>query len=237
MVPGEPKRFVNEQWEDPRAIVVDGEVFVGFATWVRTSEWKIRQSLTKLDWDLEEFEVFSEPEFGGNSPRAESATGHEKNWMWFNHDGLWHCIYQPSPHLVFRLNHKRTVDRTWKDSRKMEWNFGEIRGGTPPVKLNSSEYISFFHSAVQWRGPRRRYFMGSYVFEAKEPFRVKRMTKTPLLAGSEKDFRSWESPLVIFPEGHVYENEEHLVTFGMNDEHCGWIKIPDKDLEERMEEI
>jgi len=237
MIPVEPKRHVNEQWEDPRAIVHDGEVYVGFATWVRTKDWKIRQALTKLDWDLEKFDVIVEPEFGGNHPRPEAASGHEKNWQWFVHDGLWHCVYSPSPQMVFRLDERLRVQRHWKGKHRMKWDFGDIRGGSPPGRLNDDEYLSFFHSALQWRGPKRRYYMGAYTFEAKAPFEVKRMTSVPLLVGSERDFRAWESPLVIFAEGHVYEEGVHLVTFGVNDEQCGWIKIPNKDLMKRLERV
>jgi len=236
-VPREPRRFVNEQFEDPRAMVVGDEVFVSFATWVRTKDWKIRQSLVKLDWDREELEVLVEPDFGGNHPNPQSATGHEKNWMWFVHEEEWHCVYAPSPQLVFKLNSKFQMAKSWRSKEKMSWSYGEPRGGTPPVRLNENEYVSFFHSALMWRGAKRRYYMGAYTFEAKAPFEVKRMTKKPLLVGSERDFRAWESPLVIFPEGHVYENEEHLVTFGVNDEHCGWIRIPDGELDERLESL
>ena len=55
--------------------------------------------------------------------------------------------------------------------------------------------------------------------------------------GSERDFRSFEGPLVIFPNGAVMVKDDVMVSFGVNDENCGWVKIPRKEMEERLEEI
>lgn len=236
IVPDPPHRYIDEQWEDPRVVVGDdGKIFVGFATWVRSQPWMIRQSLTELSDDWESFDVISEPDFGGNAANPEAASRHEKNWTWFRHEGRWLCVYAPAPHLVFSIDEKNKFERVWKGRTKLDWNYGEIRGGSTPVRINEYEYLSFFHSSLPWRGHRRRYYMGAYTFEATPPFSPRRMTTEPLLSGSDCDFRSFEGPLVVFPNGSVREDDgRHLVTFGVNDENCGWVKIPERDLLDKM---
>ena len=79
--------------------------------------------------------------------------------------------------------------------------------------------------------------MGAYTFEAKAPFEPLRMTHEPLLIGSEHDPRVFEGPLVIFPGGAIRQDDSFLVVFGVNDENCGWVKIPEKDLEGLLQSV
>lgn len=240
ILPIVPQRYKNEQWEDPRAIVHDGVVYVSFATWVHNQSWPGRQSFTKLSYDWRKVEVLWEPRYGNNSPKAETAQGWEKNWIWFPHDEWWHCIYSVDPHVIFKVNSEGTPIQTFSNKPlELNWEYGEPRGGTPPIRINDDEYLCFFHSAVMWQKPKRRYYVGAYTFKADSPFDIKRITRKPLLMGSEEDFRVLGSPLVIFPNGALPEFvdgklDHYTVVFGVNDENCGWIKIPAKDLEDRM---
>jgi predicted GH43/DUF377 family glycosyl hydrolase len=85
--------------------------------------------------------------------------------------------------------------------------------------------------------------MGAYTFSTKAPFEIKRITPTPILAGSELDYRVLGSPLVIFPNGALPDYDEKgmlegfTVVFGVNDENCGWLKMPWKDLEKSMVKV
>jgi len=236
LIPRPPRRWDQENWEDPRVMVKDGQVYLSFATWVRDHRWTIRQALVKLDEDWSKFEVVAETNYGGNASKPESGSRHEKNWTWFDHDG-WHCVYSPSPHLTFKAGKGHSVEMQWKARAKMVWEYGDIRGGTPPIRLNDKEYLSFFHSSERWRGNKRRYYMGAYTFEAKPPFEPLRMTHEPLLIGSEHDPRVFEGPLVIFPGGAIRQDDSFLVVFGVNDENCGWVKIPEKDLEGLLQSV
>ena len=71
--------------------------------------------------------------------------------------------------------------------------------------------------------------MGAYAFN--DRFEIVRMTVEPLLAGSDRDLRLLNGPLVIFPGGAIVNNGKWLVVFGVNDEQSGWIEIPHLDLE------
>ena len=76
--------------------------------------------------------------------------------------------------------------------------------------------------------------MGAYIFEAKPPFKVKRMTRKPLLSGSRLD--PWREGLAtdVFPCGSILEGKKYVVTFGVNDYTSAWIEIPVKDLNSLM---
>ena len=76
--------------------------------------------------------------------------------------------------------------------------------------------------------------MGAYAFEAKPPFKITRMTKKPILSGSQED--PWQEglPLVVFPCGAVLQSNKFLVTMGVNDYVSSWIEIPLDDLNKLM---
>ena len=239
-----PQRHRNEQWEDPRAVSHDGTLYLSFSNWVHNQKWPGRQSFTRLSADWRKVEVVWEPNYGNNASKPENGTGWEKNWIWFPHEEWWHCIYSIEPHVVFKVNADGTPVQTFTNKPiTLPWEHGEIRGGTPPIKISDDEYLCFFHSCVMWQKPKRRYFMGAYTFSTKAPFEIKRITPTPILAGSELDYRVLGSPLVIFPNGALPDYDEKgvlegfTVVFGVNDENCGWLKMPWKDLENSMVKV
>ncbi len=239
IVPTTPNRYPHEQWEDPRAVKgEDGNTYVAFATWVHHKDWKIRQSFTRLTPDWRKIEVMWETPYGGNARKPEQAKAVEKNWIWFMHNGEWYCIYSINPMIVFKVGRDGGMVQEWKNKEvKVPWTHGlPIRGGTVPYRVGD-EYYAFFHTSTVWQAPRRRYYMGAYTFSAEPPFELKRITSRPLLTGSEHDFRALGGPLVIFPNGSLLVDDNWLVVFGVNDENCGWIKIPFSALEERMEPV
>lgn len=210
---------------------------MSFATWVHHQKWSIRQSFTRLTRDWRAVEPLWESPHGGNTRRPEVNRVHEKNWIWFQHDSQWWCQYAINPGEFFRVdgNGNPVEVQKSKDVSLAAWQFGlPLRGGTPPVRVGD-EYVAFFHTSTVWQKPKRRYYMGAYTFDAAPPFTLRRMTLQPLLTGSDQDFRALNGPLVIFPNGSILRDNEWLVTFGVNDEACGWVKIPHEDLEARLE--
>lgn len=224
-----PKRDPREQFEDPKAFIYKGKIRIMVASWVHWTKWNIRQTMLELSDDLRTATIVAEPTIGGQVSDFKSNTRHEKNWCPFEHNGWLNLVYQISPHTVFDHEQKKIVG-----SKTPQWNYGEPRGGTPPIKVGN-EWISFFHSALTWIKPKRRYFMGAYAFN--ENFEITRFTKEPLLAGSEEDVRSLGGPLVVFPNGATFEKEVFTVVSGVNDEACMWCDIKLKDLNKRMVEV
>lgn len=229
------RRFADEQFEDPRAVNVDGRVFVSCCDFVWTSSgWSgAHQIMCEVasDWSAKSR---VDPEYGNNGPNIGKNTGHEKNWLWFWHDGNPHLLYSGSPHVVVRFNEDFTKDQEfYTECDNLPWKLGQLRGGTPPV-LIGEEYWTFFHSSTQWQKPRRRYHMGAYTFESKPPFRMLRVVDGAILSGSRFDPVRDPKPLVVFPGGCDFADGKFHVVFGVNDHLCGWIQIPYEDLEKRM---
>jgi predicted GH43/DUF377 family glycosyl hydrolase len=234
--------FDKEHFEDPRAIYHNGATYLSACNFVIVNNgmgWSgahqtmniVRTMTSTNRWTVDER---IDPLFGYNGPRIGKDTGMEKNWTWFFESGLPHLVYKASPHTVARFTSDFTLDREFKTDEPMVWLYGIIRGGTPPVRVGD-EYLTFFHSSLPVGMPyHRRYYMGAYTFEAREPFAVKRMTREPLLVGSWQDRWFPKKPLVVFPCGSRLKNDTWLVTMGVNDLDCAWIEIPHADLDERL---
>ena len=236
-IPKLASTYAGEQWDDPRAIVVDGKVYVSCAKWFAPVKRTTYQSLMVLSDDWAEASVFLEPKFGGNGTAVKLGARHEKNWVWFIHDGRWHCVYLTNPMTVYAMPEHGYRAQTFKNRAVMlPYQFGEPYGGTTPV-LVGDEYVIFFHSFLPWIAPRRRYYMGAATFSAKPPFALKRICSKPILAGSEYDPHMYGGPPCIFPCGALLRGGQWLVTFGVNDENCGWIKIPHSELDALMKPI
>lgn len=224
--------YGGEHHEDPRAINVNGNLLVSY------TNFKVRgsfahQGVVALN---QQFQGFNPVHIvhGKNGAHLKANSGHEKNWIWFLHDGDLHFVYTTLPHVVCRVK-GLAVDRIYETEKfNWKWSHGEPRGGTPPVKVGDF-YYTFFHSSLPNKRFRSRYYMGALRFSATAPFTIDRMTNAPLLAGSEYDPRNPSAPLVVFPCGSKFDGREWLVTMGINDTACAWIRIPHTDLMKRME--
>ncbi len=62
----------------------------------------------------------------------------------------------------------------------LQWDYGPIRGGTPPVAYDDAHLLTFFHAA-QVTGSRNVFSVGACVFQARPPYAPVRMTTEPLL--------------------------------------------------------
>jgi len=114
----------------------------------------------------------------------------------------------------------------------VEWPWGEVRGGTPPVRWHD-RWLTFFHSSTPTiEGAWRRYWMGAFVMD--DDFNVVAITSRPLAGGSEADDHghdprvgsNWK-PYVVFPGGTVKTDDSGwMVALGINDWRCAIAKIP-----------
>lgn len=217
------------QMEDPRVVWRESarHYVVSYAYWNRPDPKHSEPTIQQFACFDEEWKRTEGPHC---VPYGRNGHSWEKNWLPFIYNERLLFAYSFSPHVVI-MPHGQGLSE-WRTQHALDWAWGEIRGGTPPV-LVGDEYVSFFHSSTPWKDPYRRYHMGAYAFSAKEPFRVTRMTEKPILSGSDQDSRVHgdNKPVVIFPGGAVLENNGWTVVFGVNDEACGWIRIPHDKLE------
>lgn len=241
-------RDPRESVEDPRCSIIGGRPAISCCAWVPPQKVTsphhqpkiiIHQSLFRLgdDWNVDE--IWDVP-YGGNGPDLHYGDGAEKNWLWFEHDGQPHFIYQTEPHIVCSVKGGK-VDEEFKTYASLGWTLGSIRGGTPPIRVGE-HYLSFFHSSMPWKrlpryGVRRMYFAGAYLFEAKPPFQIVAATRTDrrLLSGTWNEPTAESVPAVVYPTGALLDGDEWFITLGVNDCRCGWMRIPHEKVMARMQ--
>ncbi len=140
----------------------------------------------------------------------------EKNWTPFFAEGEIHVIYSDDPRIILKVDpntglcqQQQSVTPPW------DWDFGQIRGGTPALLLGD-QFITFFHSsfpASLHKG--RAYVMGAYLFDSAPPFTVRFMTINPL--GALSDYTQDNSSKIVFPAGLVILEDSFLVAWGKAD--------------------
>lgn len=226
-----PTVFAKEEHEDSRAINRNGTIILQYCNFIQGKTFA-HQCITGLDKNLNAIRPLHIV-YGKNGKNLKSNKGHEKNWIWFEHEGRLHFVYSAIPHEVCRTENGKVTQVYTSDFKNASWSYGEIRGGTPPVRIGD-EYFTFFHSSIPWKNKKRRYLMGAYMFSATPPFPILRMTQKPMLVGSENDPRKDTHPCVVFPQGALIKNNEWIVTMGINDCRCAYIRIPHGELLEKL---
>ncbi len=157
----------------------------------------------------------------------------EKNWTPFVYSNPSvpqeeaFVIYSYVPHMIFKVKYPLSGEVSMayengkaRELKKWQRKWGEIRGGTPAVKTAHGDYITFFHSSFMYK-KLRYYVMGALVFEGKPPFRIKKISKKPILfkgiysSPVTKDV--WFYPRsylrVLFPGGLVKGEEKGRKVF------------------------
>jgi len=222
--------YPNEQFEDPRVVKFGDKYGVSCCTFVPFKSYA-HQAMFLLDKQFLNVGRF-DPIYGNNYAQAMINDGHEKNWLYFVHDNAPHMVYSANPHVVVRLNGRLEKDAEYvTEEFNPLWKFGEVRGGTNPIYADGL-YWTFFHSSLPWINNKRRYYMGAYAFEAKPPFRIARMTTLPLLTGTNQQDWWPGLPAVVFPCGAFFDSAKNhfVISYGINDVDCGYMKLPLADL-------
>lgn len=226
----------DEHFEDPRAITVNGTLFLSFSNFY-TRGSLVCQGFAEVNAAFQAIRV-SRPVYGGNSSQLALQKAHEKNWCWWfepptapvaGETGRWRFVYAPAPkHVVVELHPGGYAEY---HINGLEWRYGLIRGGTSPILVDGLLW-SFFHSSIDLAPtpPRRRYYLGAYAFPADPPFEPVLSTPEPILVGSESDPREPSAPLCVFPCGALNDNGVWTVTMGVNDCACASLKMDHSEL-------
>lgn len=217
----------GEHHEDPRLFIFNGEMHVAFIETVfpPNRNYIAVQKYARLKhskgWKVAE--VFR-PRFGKNYAEAQ-----EKNWQFFERNGKLCATYSSDPLVFITLVGDRVVDTVVKPG--VVWPWGEVRGGTPPIRWGGL-WLTFFHSSTPAiDGAWRRYWMGAMTFD--DDFNVVGLSSRPLAGGSEADEHghdpregsNWK-PYVVFPGGAIDHKEGGwLVALGVNDWRCALARI------------
>jgi predicted GH43/DUF377 family glycosyl hydrolase len=156
----------------------------------------------------------------------------QKNWIPFEWDQTLLFSYTLNPHLVLYPNLKNGhCYKCHETSAPIQWEFGELRGGTPPL-LVDGEYLAFFHTPkiVQSESSLGyelwHYFAGAYTFSKEPPFEIKKVSSCPLMADGFYT-PSYHAKRVIFPGGFALHGDKIYLAYGKDDSEI-WIATLDK---------
>lgn len=222
--------------QDPRLINIGEDLYVVFNDMVKMENGKIRRMyIGKLQHDESNFFV-DEPQillqFDG-----ERQNKHEKNWVPFEYNGNLLLSQSINPHHVLSLASEPYACDTFALScGSFQWEWGELRGGTPALK-DGDEYLAFFHSSrdvhtIQAYGKKiSHYVMGAYTFKGTPPFNLTRISPEPIVAQTfyeEPHYKTWKPLRAVFPAGFVCDNKYIWVSYGRQD-HEAWIIKIDKE--------
>lgn len=114
--------------------------------------------------------------------------------------------------------------------RTIFWNYGEARGGTPSVLIETIyglRYLTIFHSQKRHSDPAiLTYFFGAYIFEAVPPFAITHITPEPIIPNAfYNETNGWAFKAIdyiLFPMGLVVIDDVIFMSTGRNDK-SGWM--------------
>lgn len=173
--------------------------------------------------------------FEGEDPQRR-----EKNWIPFIFENALHLAYHLYPHRIFRplLDASERCETVANSFPSFIWEYGELRGGTPAVKLDEQHYLGFFHSSIYMKTVHSNqmyiphYFIGAYLFSAQPPFEVKYISPEPIVGTNFYHGNSyepyWHPVCVVFPCGLAIYHNDLWISYGRQD-HEIWVARLDKE--------
>jgi predicted GH43/DUF377 family glycosyl hydrolase len=232
----EQKSFVYKNGchvEDPRVVEFQGHWFMLYTDGLTVG-------VAKLDLETCDI-VYSH--FLNVPPKhiiSDQSDGREKNWIPIVSNNQLYILYSDTPRTFIHCKDKLThlsVEKHDKLNYNVSWNYGDVRGGCPPIEYDKDSLIWFFHSAknVHYSMPTmgvRTYFIGAYVTTKIYPFELKQITIFPIFFGTLSPLRkevSYQSN-VVFPCGAVKEDDTFIISMGINDYCIGHLKVFRKDI-------
>lgn len=219
--------------EDARLIVIQDSLFV-----VYNNRQKLRgiprMHVAEVFFDGNKFFTTSSDRLLSFENQNKRRT--EKNWTPFVYQNKLLLAYSTHPHKIFQLLGNSTCETIASTQGNIQWEWGELRGGTPAQLINNDYYLAFFHSTCPMSTTHskgitmRHYFIGAYTFLKDPPFSMRMISREPIIG---RDFYSGppyhiNGPMqVVFPGGFVMDDKFIWIVYGRQD--CElWIMRIDK---------
>lgn len=226
--------------EDARLIICDGRLLMIYSG---NKEEKIedggfRMYVAELKEEINGFRVVSNEclsVFANENPKRR-----EKNWVPFVFNNTLLLGYQLDPHTIFRplLDSSECCETVAISFPSVIWEWGQLRGGAPAVKIDEDHYLSIFHSSTHMKTIHSNdqeiphYFIGAYVFSAHPPFEIKYISPEPIIGPNFYHGACyepyWHPVCVVFPCGLAINGDDVLISYGRQD-HELWIATVDKE--------
>lgn len=223
--------------EDARLIKVSGKFYLVYSNNQEEflTERGFRMYISELKKDDTGFSIVHTDSI--LSFEGENEQRREKNWVPFDYQGNLMLAYSLLPHRIFYSERGTTHAFSFSLSKSdINWNYGELRGGTPAL-LDGDEYLSFFHSSknmstVHSQGEEMpHYFMGAYTFSQHPPFEITKISPEPIVCYGFYEGRKykpyWKPVRVVFPCGYIMNEHYIYISYGRQD-HEIWILKLDK---------
>ncbi len=214
----------GEKAEDARLFSLSGQSYIAYND-IPTPGSKRRMFLAQLDRDTLTAHDFIDLDWPAQ-------TEIEKNWSPFTYNRDIYFIYSVEPHIILMLNEEtRKVEKAFESSSQLNWDYGELRGGTPAIFVSEYDaYLTFAHSSKIIDGS-MTYFMTAYLFEKDPPFKIIALATNPIgFPGIYSEAPRYENKRVLFPCGVVDEKDSFLLAAGYNDFQTILIRIGKTDL-------
>lgn len=223
----------REHFEDPRSMLLpSGNILLSYCTFVPHGSWAHQAVAVLNKHDLSVLGRF-DPVHGRNYSQANVNDGHEKNWVWFYDKNRLLSVYSHNPMQVVHWDGTMEKVQVHQGTKIATWPWGEIRGGTNPVKVGDL-WWTFFHSSTHWRDAdgKRCYHMAALAFkEVNGVFELHRISRKPILSGTYHEMPyDKRFPICVFPGGAELVDGEWFVVMGLNDIECGWIKLSHEEI-------
>lgn len=153
----------------------------------------------------------------------------EKNWAPFYHNDSLLFVQTVNPFHVnsvaeTEVDGKKYLQATTvsKEPAEIHWAYGQLRGGTNPVRLHD-RYIAFFHSIGNLGSGYKTYFFGAYSFSLHPPFKILSYSPVPIVddlmyTGPWYNYRGILYDYAAYPMALYLEKKGVLhLSFGHND--------------------
>ncbi len=212
--------------EDPRLIEVDGRLLL-FVCQIdyTTHDWKTGFLLRCFELDPATLQPGSERPlpFGKNGQGA-----CEKNWMPFALPaGGLGLVYSLRPHIII---HAATGEKYTTPGIE-RWKWGTLSGRTNAIALDDGSFLAVIGGHVVDEKRKSLYWAGAYRFSPQAPHAIFGITREPLFWASERTAAllnpfdpNW-NPIVVFPAGLMREKGNLLVSLGVNDSFCDFLRL------------
>jgi hypothetical protein len=256
--PAGPPTLLLARGEDPRAVRVGERVFVFHAIIERDAAGRVSGSAVRFlecavdgapgDETLRPLQMIELPKNPLNKPRTgDPGEAWEKNWVPFVHrDDEIGLIYSHAPWEVLMMaaggeDMRRRYTAAHRGTA-LHWAWGEIRGGTTPVRWQPApdaepQWLTFFHSSAVVAS-RKLYFVGACSFDTAPPFAPRLMTREPLLVAPYRTGahqHGWRfAGSVVFPLGCQPTDRGFRLLCGLDDGLVAPFEVDTAALRERL---
>lgn len=224
--------------EDARLIVVNDKLYIVYDDnpEPRISKGGFRVYVAEVYYDGEHFmadKIEALQYFEGESNQRR-----EKSWVPFAYQNSLLLAYSLQPHIIFHplLDGSGICETIATTIPRINWPWGELRGGTPALQEND-HYLAIFHSSIdmttqQSKGKRAtHYFMGAYTFSTHPPFDLTAISANPIVGADFYEGRQykpyWKPIKCVFPCGYTADEHHLWVVYGRDDYEV-WVAKLDK---------